>query len=78
MQHVGSSSLTRDGTWVPCIGSSESKLLDHQGSPTSLVLKFLARFVPQSIRDMLTDYTKKKEREKKKEKSLTDSLDLSV
>ena len=27
---------------------------------------------------MLADYTKKKEREKKKEKSLTDSLDLSV
>ena len=26
---------------------------------------------------MLADYTKKKEREKKKEKSLTDSLDLS-
>ena len=52
--------------------------MDDQASPTSLVLKFLAHFVPQSIRDMLADYTKKKEREKKKEKSLTDSLDLSV
>ena len=29
--HVGSSSLTKDGT--PCLGSSESQPLDHQGSP---------------------------------------------
>ena len=33
LQHVGSSSLTRDQTWAPCAGSSESQLLDHQGSP---------------------------------------------
>jgi len=26
-------SLTRDGTWAPCIGSLESWPLDHQGSP---------------------------------------------
>ena len=31
--HVGSSSLTRDQTWAPCIGSAESYPLDHQGSP---------------------------------------------
>ena len=31
--HVGSSSLTRDRTWAPCIGSVESYPLDHQGSP---------------------------------------------
>ena len=30
---VGSSSLTRDRTWSPCIGSSESYPLDHWGSP---------------------------------------------
>ena len=29
--HVGSSSLTKDGT--PSLGSSESQPLDHQGSP---------------------------------------------
>ena len=32
--HVGSSSLTRDQTHVPCTWSSESWPLDHQGSPT--------------------------------------------
>ena len=26
-------SLTRDGTWAPCIGSLESQPLEHQGSP---------------------------------------------
>ena len=31
--HVGSSSLTRDQTWTPCIGTAESQLLDHQESP---------------------------------------------
>ena len=29
--HVGSSSLTRDRTWAPCIGSAESQPL-HQGN----------------------------------------------
>ena len=33
--HVGSSSLTRDRTWAPCIGSAESYPLHHQGSPTA-------------------------------------------
>ena len=31
--HVGSSSLARDRTQAPCIGSTESYPLDHQGSP---------------------------------------------
>ena len=31
--HEGSSSLTRDWTWAPWIGSVESYLLGHQGSP---------------------------------------------
>ena len=36
---VESCSLTRDLTWVPCIQSSESQPLDHQGSP--MMLSFL-------------------------------------
>ena len=31
--HAGSSSLTTDRTWAPCIGSTESYPLDHQVSP---------------------------------------------
>ena len=31
--HAGSSSLTRDQTQAPCIGSAESYPLDHQGGP---------------------------------------------
>ena len=31
-----SCSLTRDLTWAPCIGSSESQPLNHQGSPVML------------------------------------------
>ena len=31
--HAGSSSLTRDRTQAPCIGSTESYPLDQQGSP---------------------------------------------
>ena len=34
LQHVGSSSLTRDRTWAPCIGSPEFQPLDYQGSPS--------------------------------------------
>ena len=30
LQHVGSSSLTRDCTWAPCIGIMESEPLDRQ------------------------------------------------
>ena len=33
-KHVGSSSLSRDRTRAPCIGSTESYPLDHQGSPS--------------------------------------------
>ena len=36
--HVGSSSLTRDQTWVPCIGSMQSLPLDHKGSPSAICL----------------------------------------
>ena len=36
--HVGSSSLTRDETWAPCIGSVESQPLDHQRSSPQPVL----------------------------------------
>ena len=38
--HVGSSSLTRDWTWAPCIGSAESYPLHHQGSPSHDMLTF--------------------------------------
>ena len=38
MQHVGCSSLTRDRTLVPCIGSAESQPLDNQGSPALYLL----------------------------------------
>ena len=34
---VGSSSLTRDQTRVPCIGSTESYPLRHQGSPQTFL-----------------------------------------
>ena len=37
--YMGSSSLTRDGTQAPCIGSVESYTLRHQGSPCISVLK---------------------------------------
>ena len=37
--HVRFSSLTRDGTWVPCIGRVESQQLDHQRSPRLGILK---------------------------------------
>ena len=36
--HVGSSSLTRDRTRAPCIGSTESYPLHHQGCPHSHLL----------------------------------------
>ena len=39
LQHVGSSSLTRNRTPVPCIGSEESQPLNHQGSPQLCNLK---------------------------------------
>ena len=35
---MGSSSLTRDRTWDPCIGSVEYKPLDHQGSAQPWIL----------------------------------------
>ena len=36
---MGSSSLTRDWSWVSCVGSVESGPLGHQGSPTCWLLK---------------------------------------
>ena len=39
--HAGSSSLTRNRTQAPCIGSMESYPLDHQGSPEINYFKFL-------------------------------------
>ena len=33
LRHGDRSSLTRDQTWVPCIGTTESYPLDYQGSP---------------------------------------------
>ena len=35
------SSLTRDGTCILCFGSTESQPLDHQGSPSLLLLMFI-------------------------------------
>ena len=34
------SSLTRDQTCAPCIGSADSKPLDDQGSPSSCILEW--------------------------------------
>ena len=39
LQHVGSSSLTRDQTQTSCFGSTYSQPLDHQGNPLTLVVK---------------------------------------
>ena len=36
---MGSSSLTRDRTQDPCVGSVESQPLDHQGSPVNAILE---------------------------------------
>ena len=33
LQHVGSSFLNTDGTQAPCIGSTDSEPLGHQGIP---------------------------------------------
>ena len=41
LQHVGSSSLTRDQIWIPCLGTVESQPLDHQGSPLCFLICFL-------------------------------------
>ena len=38
LQHTASSSLNRDGTWAPCIGSVESWPLDHPGNPWLVAL----------------------------------------
>ena len=45
LQHVGSSSLTRDGTWAPGIGSSESQPLGHQGRPCQMTVLHFSFYV---------------------------------
>ena len=40
LQHVGSSSLTRDEAQALCIRSMEFFPLDHQGSPQGLFCSF--------------------------------------
>ena len=52
-QHLGSSSLTRDQTQVPCFKSIESQPLDHQGSP-GIILN-----IQGSIRASLVAHTVK-------------------
>ena len=52
--HTGSSSLTRDRTRAPCIGSAESHPLDPQGSPSASHIwwgtpLFYPPFHPQDI-----------------------------
>ena len=42
--HVGSSSLTRDPTQTPCIGSMDSQPMDHQGSPCIIFRRGLLFF----------------------------------
>ena len=41
LSHVGSSSLTRDGTHAYCIGRAEFQPLDHQEDPLAAFLKKL-------------------------------------
>ena len=36
-QHTGSSSLSRDGTWASCIGSSQPQPLHHQEGPSTYI-----------------------------------------
>ena len=50
---VGSSSLTRDRTQAPCLGSRESQLLDHQESPwmESLILELRAVILLVTIKE---------------------------
>ena len=45
-QHVESSFQTRYWTQAPCIGSSNSYLLDHQGSPWGNIF-----FIPKNFRE---------------------------
>ena len=47
------SSPTRDWTHVPCGGSTESQLLDHQGSPWILVIFETSQRVISSFTEIL-------------------------
>ena len=54
LQHVASSSLTRDQIWVPCFQNTESQPLDHQGSPGRSVFdRLLEASVTQGSRGHL-------------------------
>ena len=59
--YVGSSSLTTDQTRAPCIGSSESQPLRHQGSPLFHLLELL------HMLSFALLGPKRKKKEKKKE-----------
>jgi len=51
--HVGSSSLMRDQTQAPCIGSTEFYSLAHQGSPNYTVFKLQRDFlVAQLVKNL--------------------------
>ena len=41
LHHVGSSSLTRDPSWAPCIGNTESQPLDHWRCPLRVFIAVL-------------------------------------
>ena len=48
--HVGCSSLTREHTRAPCIGSSESQPLDHQESPKPIYLNVVNQQLKENKR----------------------------
>ena len=52
LQHVDSSSLIRDQTQAPCIESTESQPLDHQGSPCHILC--VSCKTTQSLRQFLS------------------------
>ena len=51
--YVGSSSLTRDRTQAPCIGSMESYPLCHQGSPPSYFFKLIDCYLYLAIPSLI-------------------------
>ena len=58
LRHVGSSSLTRDGTLAPCIGSGkESQPQDRQGGPGISSLVFAKCFVVTCVATYYSYFT---------------------